>query len=366
MNYESSDLQEAPDLRDFVEEIFSFNSERARSVRNAMTYQFTPKRKALNCQGLTFEVILNHGRYNYVKETLGKLAQVEQADQQMQDNAVVGESVMPGQMRYKRSLRPHMPPPGMAACPFDDLEHSPLLIKRLSCNGKQYGLVVNNRPWGYHHCMLVTFDLEPHLMKEQELLASFQLLRNLGSDYEGIFTGILAGASVYHFHLQVHKGSSAIWGNLERGNVQLKSFYFSKKVIAHWVQGWPAHFFVFEGSDCNGLACVVNQMIEALVAGDNDYPYNIGFRCQNNLIQLILFPKSGTSEKPTGLNDHPDSWGRFSFLEMGGSIYLLTPEGYEANQRIYDAIAQLSIQRLEMAALITDFQERTHKDKSQF
>ncbi len=351
--------QESLDLRNLVEEVFSFDSERFRPVRNAMAYLFTSKREILRYQGLAFEVILNSGRYDYIAETLRKLSQIEQNSQQSQSIGISREGALMNQTRHKKSLLPHMPPPGETRCPLDDLERNPLLIGRLHFNQREYGLVVNNCPWEHNHLMLVTFEHDPQSMTERELLAGFQLLRRLGPDYEGIFTGVLAGASVYHFHLQVLKRATAIWQNLECGSVYRKQFYSSKNVTVSSVEGWPARMFIFEGADSSSFSSAVHRMTEVLVAGDNDFPYNLGFRCRGNLIQLILVPRSGLGEKPTCLNHHPYSWGRFAFGDMGGSIIVLTPEGYEATirsrQGIYDAIAEMSIQQHEQDTLIRDF-----------
>jgi hypothetical protein len=103
-----------------------------------------------------------------------------------------------------------------------------------------------------------------------------------------------------------------------------------------------------------------------LVRGDNDYPFNIGFRRQDGQVRLVLFPRPAGNEKPAGVNPYPDSWGRFSFLEMGGGIYLLTPEGYEATVKspegLYNAIAQMSIRPDELTALVHDFHESMYEN----
>jgi hypothetical protein len=354
------ELEQAPGLREFVEELFRFESERARRARDAMAYQFSPERQFFSFHGLTFEAILNRSRYDYVRESLGKLAEAERGRDRAEDARVENEQVGRGQAPWKRSLLPHRPPPGLSACPLDDLANNHRLLARLTCGQKEYGLLVNSRPWGHEQTMLVTFDREPQLMTERELLASLLLLWNLGPEYEGIFTGVLAGASVYHFHLQVHRGRSVIWRNLEGGNLRLDEICSSAAVRACAVDGWPALFFAFEGSDCSRLAAEVSRMIDILARGDNDYPYNLGFRRVGDQIRLVLFPRGGEGEKPASVNPYPDSWGRFSFLEMGGGIYLLTPEGYEATVRspegLYDAIAQMSVPPSDFASLVGAFQ----------
>ena len=356
------DLHGASAVRELVEGVFRFDTEHALSVKIAMAYQFAPERRFFTHRGLTFEAILNRSRYDYVKDSLGKLAQAGRSEEQETLTWASVQGNGPGRAQRKRSLLPHMPPPGTASCPLDDLERNPRHIAWLSCNAKDYGLVVNGRPWGYQHTMLVTRDREPQALGTEELLASLLLLCHLGADFEGIFTGVLAGASVYHFHLQVHRGASVLWRNIEEGNVQLRPFFAREGVRGYTAVGWPAELFLFEAPDCYALARPVSGMIELLARGDNDYPYNIGFRRQDNLLRLVLFPRSGVAEKPEGVNPYPDSWGRFSFLEMGGGIYLLTPEGYEATVKspegLYNAIAQMSIQRAELARLIHDFLDR--------
>ena len=352
------------ELRHLFESIFEGNDERSRSIKQAMTYQYIPRRHPLHFQELYFEAILNSGRHAYVSETLHQLAEIGPVHSQVADIPSFDQSELRSQARGKRTLCPHMPPPGETDCPLDAIERSPCLIKRVSLNDKEYGLMVNARPWGQNHCMLVTFEQAPQSMRQQELLAGFLLLQSLGTDYEGIFSGVLAGASVYHFHLQIHKGAAAIWRNLEVDSVQLKQFYFSNETAAYTLEGWPAGAFVFESADSKGLSSVVYRMLKALVAGDNDIPYNLGFRYQGDLIQLILFPRSIAREKPSCLNNHRDSWGRFAFMEMGGSVFLLTPEGYEATlesaQGVYQAIAEMSIQPHEQDALIRSFCREAH------
>lgn len=339
--------EEPGDLKLLVEDVFSRKSE---PIAEAMSYQFNPVRKSVNCQGLSFEVVLNHARHGYVQNTLKKLRHSQQTNDTQK---VADENV-------KRSLQPHKPAPGDAGCSLCNLELSPLLIKHFQMGRKEYGLVVNKRPWGYHNFMLVTMDPEPQAMTLSELLASFELIKRLGPDYEGIFTGVGAGASVYHFHLQVHKGAAAIWRHLESGAVQLKQFFASKEVTAKVAEGWPARLFFFESANSERLARVAECMIETLGKGGNDFPYNIGFRSRGSAVQLILIPRSGI-EQPPCIPGHPDSWGRFGFLELAGSIFVLTPAVYdaivEASQRIYDAIAEMSIRESQQAKLIGDFRD---------
>jgi hypothetical protein len=343
------------DLPDYlphlINDTFDQTGERTQSVQERMAYQFKPDRKVVQFNGLSLEAVLNHDRLSYVRSTMELTRQSRQTELDLGDD------------RTKRSLRPHMPPPGSDVCQFCDLKQkSPLFIGRLLLRDKDYGLIVNPRPWGYRNFMLVTKDPEPQAMNRENLTNSFELIKTLGSDYEAIFTGVQAGASVYHFHLQIHRGSAAIWKNLVNRKIQLKPFFTSAGVTASYVEGWPAGVFAFEGSDIESLAAVVSCMIETFAGGDNDFPYNIGFRYQHDVIRLLLFPRTG-EEQPPCMEDYPDSWGRFGFLELGGSVYILTPEAYEAisesGPALHDAIARMSINPSEYMKLITDFQSLT-------
>src|SRR5688572_12247536 len=69
------DLGEAPGLRSYVEDVFRFERESAKVVRKGMLYQYAPERMSLSHQGLEFVAILNLGRHDYVKQSLGKLAE---------------------------------------------------------------------------------------------------------------------------------------------------------------------------------------------------------------------------------------------------------------------------------------------------
>lgn len=335
-------------LPHLINDTFDDTGETSQSVRKRMAYQFNPDRKEVPFDGLWLEVVLNHARLNYVRSTMEMARQTRQAELDL------------GAGWTKRSVRPHMPPPGRDACQFCNLQHeSPLFITQLPLRDKDYGLIVNPRPWGHRNFMLVAKDPEPQTMNRENLRNSFELIKLLGSDYEAIFTGIQAGASVYHFHLQIHRGSAAIWKNLAEKNIHLTPFFSVGDATASWVEGWPIHVFAFEGSDTELLADVVSCMIESFAEGDNDFPYNIGFRYQDGTIRLLLFPRTG-EERPDCMTGYPDSWGRFGFLDLGGSVILLTPEAYEAvgetGREIYDAMALMSISHSERMKLISDFQ----------
>ncbi len=195
-------------------------------------------------------------------------------------------------------------------------------------------------------------------MTRTELLAGFELLNQLGPDYEGIFTGVGAGASVYHFHLQVHRGSAMIWRHLQSGSLKPQVVFSSNGVTVKSCDRWPARMFLFEGVSSEGLATIIQCMIEVLAREENDFSYNIGFRCERGGVQLILIPRSGI-EQPACIPGHPNSWGRFGFLEMAGSVFLLSPTLFEtieeSAESIYEAIAEMSIRASEESLLLEAF-----------
>jgi len=344
--FESVD-QKPGSLRLVIDDAFTL---KLRSIAEAMSYQFNPERKLVHCRGLSFEVVLNAARLTYVRNTLEKL----------RNSNHISESHSAIKKNTKHSLQPHQPVPGDTSCSLCAVEVNPLLIKNVELGRKQYALVMNKRPWGFHNFMLVTIDAQPQAMTRTELLASFELLKHLGSDYEGIFTGVGAGASVYHFHLQVHKGSAMIWRHLESGSIKPLMVFSSNGVTVKSCDGWPARVFFFEGASFEGLATTIQCMIETLAKGDNDFPYNIGFRYSCGGVQLILIPRSGI-EQPTCILGHPNSWGRFGFLEMAGSVFLLSPTLFEtiedSAESIYEAIEEMSIGASQEALLINAFRE---------
>src|SRR5579871_5360045 len=280
-------------------------------------YQFAVERFPMYSGGLYLEAILNSGRYDYVlSQGLNKRS--SETLLTAEDTLAKYPHRTNKQGKKKLTLRQHGPSPGSAECPFDKLDlqdtHS-ILIRYVILQGKKYALIINTKPWGAHHCMLVTLEEAGQTIIEQDLLAGLQLLKALGPDYEGIFTGVLAGASIYHFHLQIHKGAAALWRNLDERRVWLKPIASSEPTAAFTLEGWPAHAFVFQGTDLAQLASMVNMMFEAMIEDDNDIPYNLSFRCWDKLTQLILFPRFinrdnlTAGEKPAHLNGDSESWG---------------------------------------------------------
>lgn len=345
--------EEPGNLKLLIEDVFSRALE---PIAKTQSYQFNPVRKLVHCGGFKFEVVLNHARLSYVQNTLERLRASQHQNK--------SQGVEP--KNAKCSLQPHKPPPGDEACSFCNIDLNPLLIKKIQLHGNEYALVINKRPWGFHNFMLVTTDAKPQAMTRAELLASFELAKALGSEYEGIFTGVGAGASVYHFHLQMHRGSAAIWRHLEDGTIKPKEFFSANGLTARSCDGWPARMFLFEGDRLEELATIIQCMIESFAKGNNDFPYNIGLRYSSG-VQLILIPRSGI-EQPSCIPGHPFSWGRFGFLDMAGSVFLLTPAVFEtiedSPERVYEAIAEMSIRASQQAELINTFRESVPKSNA--
>src|SRR4051812_44451624 len=111
---EAEDLRAASGLREAVETIFRFESDVTRRARVAMTYQFDPERSRIVWNGLSFDVVLNAGRHKYIQDTLNPATTLATAE-----------------VRGKRTLLPHGPPPGSQTCPLDGLRENPLLVKDL-------------------------------------------------------------------------------------------------------------------------------------------------------------------------------------------------------------------------------------------
>jgi hypothetical protein len=168
-----------------------------------------------------------------------------------------------------------------------------------------------------------------------------------------------------HYHLQCHRGRSAIWNNLERGSLGRHVFYRSDNVTASYLDGWPAHAYLFESADIAALAVPVIVMLDVLVAGDNDIPFNLTLRQVNAESKVIVIPRSLAGERPSELNSDRESWSLFGCMEMAGSILLLTRAGYHESamngNRISGALAQMSITKDVSDRLIGEFQQAVNR-----
>src|SRR5580700_8884869 len=145
------------ELRDLLNLTYESDDESGQAVRKAMNYRYKPDHEIVH-MSLSFDVILNPDRQRYIEETMSKLNQSkQQAVNTPQDPNRL-------QTRGKRTLCPHVPPPHDNECPFDRLDSSTLTIRSLSLNGRNYAIVVNSNPWGYHHFMMVTIEQLPQQM----------------------------------------------------------------------------------------------------------------------------------------------------------------------------------------------------------
>ena len=233
------------------------------------------------------------------------------------------------------------------------------MFRVLKLENKLYGLVMNGRPWSYNHCMLISFDPDPQQMSLQGLRAAMYATSSVGPGYEVIFSGALAGASVYHFHLHIHKNPAAIWRNLDERRLRLEQLCQYGSVSRYTLTGWPAPCLLFTGSDIEEVAAVVRVIVDRLTTGDRDIPCNLGFRIVDSHIEAILIPRSGSGEKPMHLNAFVDSWGTFAFQEMAGTVHVLTPEGYRetvgAGGDINASIKEMGLSVPQMRGLVSAF-----------
>ncbi len=344
-----TEMEDADGLRELLEHVFDQVRSGTWPTTTQLPYLFHPERHLVKYGGLTFELLLNAGRADYVAQITRPM---RNATHKSTSGSSTAERKQPDggeAVPSKQSVLPHTPPPGDLICPFDSLERSPHLVQAVRYAGLDYLIVVNLWPWGFNHFMLVTPQPEPQQLTEHHLRAGVELLRKLGPEYEGIFNGVRAGASVYHFHFQYHKGTVALWANLDCGHI-IRQILSTRDCTVSRLLGWPAEVFLFEGTDFAEVCRAVTEQVKALSAGDNDVPYNLTFRCAGDRVQCLLILRSLKGEKPTKLNTQSNSWGRFGLLEMAGSVLLLTRPGFEemvadpsTGERIFTAIAEMSV-----------------------
>ncbi len=334
------------DIGNLIADAFDGHSSLGVRVTAAMDYRFTPETAQVESDGLVFQLVLNEQRHRYVNTSLTGLATI---------GSIASTS------RYLTAHSRHRPPPGSATCPFDDLGANELFVGTLIRGHAEYGILVNKQPWGYHHFMLVSTERRGQMITKRDLLTCFGVLRGTGGSDEATFSGVLAGASVLHFHFQIHRGAAAIWHNLEAGGVLCSSRRSDRGTSIGYVDRWPAEAVLITGSDDDDVAMKVSQLVKSFQRPEWSLPYNLGVR-HDGAISVVVVPRSAPLEKPTGLNDFPDSWGRFSFNEMGGSIVLLSREGFESTKRkphrIRDAMSQMSITTAQRTAVMRTFMSR--------
>ena len=319
-------------LRAGVDKAFHGTTNVARLVRSALAYEFAPVREVVHWNGLQYHIILNSGRYQYVRETIARLSKpMPQSSTELSLDAAADR---------------HAPPPGEQSCPLDGVEYSPQCFGSLMLAGEHYLLVANRRPWGYNHFMLVSVEARGQFMTDGDIMAGIQALQALGSGYEATFSSVGAGASVFHFHLQFHKGAAAIWSNLKK-HLIVRPLAGSPRASINVIEGWPIPLFLVKGRNEMDVSRILARTLTIIGLGNNRMPFNIGFRVAEGMNEAIVVPRRRACEKPERLNPHADSWGRFSFNEAGGSIVLMTPEGFEATvkspARVPAAIAQIGI-----------------------
>jgi hypothetical protein len=206
--------------------------------------------------------------------------------------------------------------------------------------GAEYWLVVNSRPWALRHTMLVSKEPLPQCITPATLQAALELLEELGTAYEVMFNGVLAAASVYHFHVQIHGGQTAIWSNLAAGAIRRRELVATDGVALSHLAGWPAYAYLFEAPERPALLRAASRAIGLLSADQQDIPFNFTARQWGGKLSLILLPRSAASEKPEGLNRDPQSWSRFGCMEMAGTILLLSEAGYAETAKSPGAISQ--------------------------
>jgi len=339
IKYRFEDESVGQSAREQVDAVFDGRSERALAIRGTIQYSPPTERRSLQHGSLLFEVVLNSPR----KAEIGR----QELDKRSAEVAEIPES-------GKATLAEHKEPCAYAAI-------SDQKIFGLECDGIDFDVIVNIKPWSRGHIMMTKAEHVGQVLHASELRTALLFLQSLGSDYEGVFSGVLAGASVFHYHFHYHRGSAAVWQNLDAGRVISQPVWAKHGARLLRVAGWPAEAFLFVGADPSELAEVVGVMLDAFVEGENDIPFNLGCRYEFGLFRVLVFPRatdhnhSLALERPQTLNDFPGSWGRFAFEEMGGSVFLLVPDAFKATEprNVNDAIGQMSAS-LDSVNLLTD------------
>lgn len=190
----SSKMMALSNLRAVLDRVFGSNDPAFDAVRQSMSYQFRPEATSVKVGSLGFDVILNAGRLEYVQQILAAKAKADRAEGKSAPQSPVASIPL----QAKKSSAPHSPPPGQATCPFDDIATSPLVLGEFTLQDQAYLPVVNKRPWSHWHFMLVSERQKPQAITQQHLLAALELVASLGDEFEGMFNGVAAAASVYH------------------------------------------------------------------------------------------------------------------------------------------------------------------------
>jgi len=317
-------------IRHLIEEAFRKLS-CGDALGGGLSYRFDPRYEWLFLRDLRFQLVLNSGRYQYIKSTLSN-------------------------ERLRNDV-------GAQACSLDGIEGSPLFLGRYTSGSQEYGILINSRPWGRHHFMLVTLRCEPQVATGDHILSALKLLRDLGNSYEGTFSSAKAGASVQHFHVQYHEGEAAIWGNLKGRILDTYPVINERGVSTKFIKGWPAWAIAVSGRDETQVTYSICRVVDVCENACSRLAYNLGMRHIRDEFEILIFPRIAGVEKPVALNAYPDSWGRFSFNEMGGSIVLLTAEGLQdtmrAPEQIWNAISDMSIPQPIQTHLIRELLPRS-------
>jgi hypothetical protein len=178
--------------------------------------------------------------------------------------------------------------------------------------------------------MLISVEPEPQILDEAGFAAAVACLSDVGDEYEGVFTGVGAGASVYHFHVHFHKGASVIWRNLENGVLSSEPIIFRSNIRLSLVNDWPAPVLLFETADIGGAAPELACILRLIGPDSGGYGYNVGFRLQEDRLRLLIVPRRlDLPETPPPPPEYPHAWGKFAFLEMTGSIFVLEEPAFD-------------------------------------
>jgi hypothetical protein len=178
---------------------------------------------------LSYNVLLNTGRCKYVQRTTEPLSECRPTSIVQHNSAD----------QRKITLKPHMVPPGFNKCSIDDVLNSLVAIAPFTISRRTCAIVANPYPWGFKHAMVVSLGQKPQALVKGSIRDAIAVVDSLGEDYEGMFNGVVAAASVFHFHLQLHCGLTAIWDDLASGAVCPQRLSSSTGVSANDLAGWP-------------------------------------------------------------------------------------------------------------------------------
>jgi galactokinase/mevalonate kinase-like predicted kinase/radical SAM superfamily enzyme YgiQ (UPF0313 family) len=287
--------------------------------------------------GLLCDLVLNKGRQAYVRKTLA-------ATKDQKDKGTFPTDVMMG----------HMTAPGSKDCFLCGVEDK-RIIARIRFKGSEYLLLSNGNPHGPDGMILSSADPQPQRLSGEFMSLMAGCVRALGEGYEASYSEPSASASVYHRHAQIRRSAVSILRSPEK-SLGLEPMGRIGVTGISEVRNWPATAYSFDGANSAELGQVFGAVLDEFHSAG--IPSNVNLRFYRGKFRALQYPRISGREKPDSLcPEHPDSYGRYGGLEMGGWIIFLGDEGYnfmkdlmknrpdELRRRIRASLSETSVPR---------------------